>query len=276
MAINNNPLKQYFRRPALFIRLPSEGKYYKPGVVDIPPTGEIPIYPMTAIDEITTKTPDALFNGGAMVDLIKSCVPNIKEPWSINSIDLDAVLIGIRAAGSGNEMEIDSKCPACDDAASYSINLTSLLTQLVSGDYDKEMEANELKIKFRPITYKEMNEAGLGQFEIQRAFLLLDQEPDAELRKEKSQEVLKNVTTLTIKILTEAIEYIQTPSARVDNKDFILDFLNNCDKNMYAAIRDHNTDLKAATELKPLKLTCVHCQHQYDQTFTLNTSDFFA
>lgn len=276
MAIDNNPLKQYFRRPALFVKLPSEGKYYKQGVVNIPPTGEIPIYPMTAIDEITTKTPDALFNGSAMVDLIKSCVPNIKEPWAINSIDLDAILIGIRSASNGNEMEIESRCPACEDVATYGINLISLLSQLVAADYNKEMSLNDLKIKFRPITYKEMNEAGLAQFEIQREFAILEEEQDQEIKKQKSQEILKKITTLTMKILTEAIEYIQTPTAKVDNKNFILDFLNNCDKEMYASIRDYNTELKTSTELKPLKLSCVHCKHQYEQSFTLNTSDFFG
>lgn len=276
MTIDNNPLKQYFRRPALYIKLPSEGKYYKPGIVSIPPTGELAIYPMTAIDEITTKTPDALFNGSAMVDLIKSCVPEIKEPWAINSIDLDAILIGIKSASGGNEMEIESQCPACNDTASYGINLTALLSQLVAGDYDKEMQINDLRIKFRPITYKEMNEAGLAQFEIQREFSVLNEEENAEAKKQKSQAILKKITTLTIKILTEAIEYIQTPAAKVDNKEFILDFLNNCDKDMYAKIRDHNTELKTSTEFKPLSLKCVHCNHLYEQSFTLNTSDFFG
>jgi hypothetical protein len=274
--MDNNPLKQYFRRPTIYIKLPSEGKYYKPGIINIPPTGEIPIYPMTAIDEITTKTPDALFNGSAMVDLIKSCVPDIKEPWMLNSIDLDAVLIGIRAAGNGSEMELESKCPACEEVNNYGINLTMLLNDLESGDYEKEMELNDLRIKFRPITYKDMNEASMGQFEIQRALVINEQEPNIEVRKEKNQEILRNITSLTMKILTGAIEYIQTPTAKVDNKEFILDFLKNCDKDSYVAIRDYNTELKTKSELKPLRLVCVNCQHQYQQSFTLNTSDFFG
>jgi len=93
MALDNNPLKQYFRRPAVYVKLPSGGKYYPQGVIDMPTNGEIPIFPMTAIDEITTKTPDALYNGTAMAELMKSCVPNIKDPWAINSMDLDAILI---------------------------------------------------------------------------------------------------------------------------------------------------------------------------------------
>ncbi len=69
--MNNNPLKQYFRRPAVYMKLPSAGKDYEPGVIDMPETGELPVYPMTAIDEITTRTPDALFNGTALVELVR-------------------------------------------------------------------------------------------------------------------------------------------------------------------------------------------------------------
>jgi hypothetical protein len=73
-----NPLKQYFRRPAIYLRLPSGGTGYPPGVVDLPESGELPIYPMTAIDEITSKTPDALFSGTAIVELIKRhCKQNL-------------------------------------------------------------------------------------------------------------------------------------------------------------------------------------------------------
>jgi hypothetical protein len=77
----SNPLRKYFRQPAIHLRLPSGGKFYPDGVVDLPPNGEIPIYPMTAVDEIITRTPDALFNGSAVPDILKSCVPNIKDPW---------------------------------------------------------------------------------------------------------------------------------------------------------------------------------------------------
>jgi len=276
MAIENNPLKQYFRRPAVYIKLPSGGKYYPPGIIDVPENGELPVFPMTAIDEITTKTPDALYNGSAMAELIKSCVPAIKDPWQINSMDLDAILIGIRAAAGGNDLEIESTCPACNDYGKYGINLINMLAQMQPGDYNTEYKVNDLAIKFRPLNYKEMNEAAIGQFEIQRAFVMLEQEQDEEIRKQKGQEALRRVTQLTIKLLTGAIEYIETPTARVTEKEYITDFLNNCDKNMYIGIRDYNAELKSTSEIKPLKIKCVHCNHNYEQPFTLNTSDFFG
>lgn len=275
MAIENNPLKQYFRRPAIYLKLPSGGKGYAPGVINNTETGELPVYPMTAIDEITAKTPDALFNGTAVVEVIKSCVPDILDPWSISSVDLDAVLIAVKSATGGNELEVSSVCPKCDEEAKYGVSLVSLLTTLKAGDYEKELPINDLIFKFRPLTFKEMNQASLGQFELQRMFAIIESLDSPEEKNKKTKEALASITDTTMKVLSHTIEYIKTPAAFVDNNEFILDFLRNCDKNVYIQIRDYNGKLKQQSEVKPLKVKCIACEHEYEQQFTLNTADFF-
>ncbi len=276
MTIQNNPLKQYFRRPAIYLKLPSGGKMYAPGVVNIPESGELAVYPMTAIDEISSKTPDALYNGTAMADIIKSCIPDIKDPWAINSMDLDAILIAIKSAAGGDDMSISSECPSCKEVAEYGVNLIGILSQLKSADYEKELIINELSIKFRPLSYKEMNEAGTSQMEAQRIFMMLEKEENEAVRAEKTQEALRFITEVTMRILSNTVTHVRTPNAFVEEKEYILDFLKNCDRETYIAIRDYNASLKAQTEIKPLKIKCIHCQHEYDQQFTLNTSDFFG
>jgi len=276
MTINNNPLKQYFRRPAVYIRLPSEGKNYPPGVIDMPENKELPVFPMTAIDEITTKTPDALFNGTAVFELIKSCIPAIKDPWAILSSDLDTILIGMKAASSGNNMDVESQCPKCSDTSTYTINLVSILSQLKSPDYNKTLDLDELKIKFKPLTYKQMNQAGIGQFEAQKLFASMQNATTDEEKANLNNQALKMVTELTMDILSKTIEYIETPGLRVDNIEFILDFLKNCDKNTYTAIRDYHSTLKEMSALKPMHIKCANCENQYEQPFTLNASDFFG
>ncbi len=276
MQIENNPLKQYFRRPAIYVKLPSGGLNYPPGVIDLPESGELPIYPMTAIDEITAKTPDALFNGAAIVEIIKSCVPNIKDPWSINSTDLDAILIAVRSAANGNDLEIETMCPACQEDAKYGVNLVGLLSTIKVGDYGKELAIHDLLIKFRPLNYREMNQASLSQFDIQRMFNVINSMEDIEEKTKKSRQALKEITETTIKIIASTIQYIKTPASFVDNHEYIVDFLRNCDKNTYEKIKEHNAMLKKDSEVKPLKVKCVHCSHEYEQPFTLNVSDFFA
>lgn len=276
MTVQHNPLKQYFRRPSIYLKLPSGGNFYAPDVIDFPESGELPVYPMTAIDEITSKTPDALFNGGAMSDIIQSCIPSIKQPWNINSIDFDAILIAIKSASNGDDLEVSSSCPKCEESSNYGISLVNLLSQLKSGDYDVPLKLNELEIKFRPLVYSEMNEASLAQFDAQRMFMAAQDESDNNVKTKKIQDALKLVTDITMKILSHSIVYIKTESAFVDQNEYILDFLRNCDKNTYIAIRDYHTSLKEKTEIKPLKIKCVSCGNDYEQPFTLNTADFFG
>lgn len=276
MALANNPLRQYFRRPTIFLKLPSQGKGYKPGVLNNTDTGEFPVYPMTAIDEITSKTPDALFNGSAVADIIKSCIPDILDPWQLQSTDLDAVLIAIKTASSGNELEIETECPECKEVSSYGVNLVGVLSTLKSPDYSKELQIGNLSIKLRPLVYKEMNVAALKQFEMQRLFVSLGEITDEKERGVKTTEGIATITKVTMEVLAETIEYIRTPNGDVTETDFILDFLHNCDKDTFAKIRDYNTSLKDMSEMKPLHMKCVSCQHEYDQNFTLNASDFFG
>ena len=272
--INQNPLQQYFRRPAIYLRLPSGGNY-PPGVVRNTETGELPVYPMTAIDEIATKTPDALFNGQAVADIIKSCVPDITDPWQISSADLDSILIAIRAASNGNNMEINSTCPKCDEDAKYEVNLAGVLASMGRPDYMKELEIGEISIKFRPLTYKEMNEVNLAQFDLQRNFMAVEQIEDVTEKTRRTREALNVITQVTMTTLAKTIEYIRTPSAMVIETEFILDFIKNCDKSMYEVIRDYNADLRTQSESKPMKIKCIHCQHDYEQPFTFNVTDFF-
>ena len=75
---------------------------------------------------------------------------------------------------------------------------------------------------------------------------------------------------------TDGLDYIQTPDFRVEQREFILDFLKNCDGNLYATLRDHNTKLKIDTQLKPLDIKCHSCGHEYKQEYALNPSDFFG
>lgn len=273
--MSDNPLKQYFRRPAVYIKLPSLGEGYPPGSIEIPENGEIPIYPMTAIDEITNRTPDALFNGTAVVELIRSCVPAIKDPWKVTSVDLDPLLIAIRAATYGTNMEIDTKCPKCEEDAKYDVNLTKLMSDFKSGDYSRPLVFDEVQIKFVPMPFTEINKASLMQFEIQKTMQFLLEIEDDNERNRKTSEALKKVNDTYLDILTQMIKYVKVPDATVVDKEFIKEFLVNCDKVTYDKVREHSINLRQGTELQPLKISCIHCGHEYEQTLSVNVTDFF-
>lgn len=275
MNVETNPLKQYFRRPAIYLKLPSNGDGYPKGAINFPENNELPIYPMTTIDEITSKTPDAVYNGNAIVDIIKSCVPNIKEPWLINSCDLDAILIAIKTATNGSKLEISTTCPSCQTEAKYDVNLTYMLKDIKYPKYNTEYKIDGLIFKFRPLPFVNMNQINNGQFELQRSLLNLENIKDEKERLTEGNKLMLSMTVLTIMAITNAIDYIKTQNTIVHDKSHIQDYLKNVDKNVFNEIKNIVTELKNESQQKPLNIKCGNCEHKYEQTFTLNFTDFF-
>jgi hypothetical protein len=272
----SNPLKQYFRRPALHFTLPSRGKFYPDGALETTDTGELPVYPMTAIDEITSKTPDALFNGSATIEIIKSCVPAIKDPWEVPSIDLDAILIVIRAATHGSNFEIESACDNCKEISDYVVDLMHVLGSIQTEGFYDDLEMGDLKFQFKPLTYRQINKGNLAQFDMQREISNLDTIEDFTERSKKSSETMKKLTNLNIEFLANSIKTIITPNESVTDNNFILEFLRNCDRTTHDLIRAKIVELRENSSAKPQKMKCVHCSHEYEQPIALNLSDFFA
>jgi hypothetical protein len=271
-----NPLSQYFRQPSIYIRLPSQGRNYPPGTLDMPINGELPVYPMTAIDEITYRTPDALFNGQATVNVIQSCVPNIKDAWAVASIDLDTILIAIRIASYGHDMEFGSTCPACSDTTERSIDLRTMLDALRAPDYSAHVTHGDLEIYFRPLTYKNLNDNSQLQFEQQK---LLQMIPDSTISEDDKMSALtrafKQLTEITVQSLALSITAVKTPTALVNEPVYIEEFLKNCDRDLFNQIRDHVMRLREQSELQPLRLACTACNHNYEQALTLDMTSFF-
>ena len=273
----NNPLRKYFRQPAIYIRLPSGGKYYPPGSLNMPPNNELPVLPMTAVDEIVSRTPDALFNGSAVMDIIGSCVPNIIDPWVIPMMDFNTLLVSVRLASYGHDMEINSRCPKCGHDHVLTIDLRQVLDRLRMPNYDETIVAGDISLFFVPMTYRQANDVSRVNFEDQKVIQVLnDSETNEEEKMHQLGAAFKRITELTIKSIAESIAAIRTTDAMVTEKDFIIEFLHNCPKNVFDQIRDHAVKLREATDITPVSVTCEECANEYQQTFTLDMSNFFV
>ena len=276
--MESNPLKQYFRQPAIYVRLPSQGQHYPPGSLDLRADNDYPVLPMTTIDEITYRTPDALFNGAAVVSVIESCVPNIRDAWAMPSMDVDMILVAIRIATYGHSMEMTSKCPACTKESDIAVDLRRVLETLPVADYVTPLELGDLTLTFRPMTYRDINENSLKQFEEQKMLQNI-QSSDSNSDEEKLRlfgEALKKITVMTTEALAKSIAMVQTPQARVDERHHIAEWLTNCDRKIFQRVRDHIINTKQTSELQPLNLECSHCQHKFQQPYTLDMANFFA
>lgn len=277
MSSNSNPLQRFFRQPAIYIRLSSKPTDWPAGSIDLPTNGELPVYPMTAMDEITYRTPDALFNGEAVTSVIQSCVPNIHDAWAVPSTDFDSILVAIRIASYGHEMEIGTKCPTCDTEADFGLDLRTVIDNLQSGDYSKELTVGDLSFYFRPLNYRQMTASGQVQFEQQKTMQMLnDAEVAEQVKLERINATMQRLLEVTVRALADSILEIRAQGTIVTDADHFEDFLKNCDRAVFNTVRDRVVQLREQSELRPLKITCPGCQHKYEQAFTLDMSRFFA
>lgn len=278
-----NPLQKYFRQPKLYIKLPSEGKFYPAGAFEQTETGEIPVYSMTAKDELAFKTPDALLNGQATVEVVQSCLPNIKNAWQMPSIDLDAALIAIRMATYGETLTITTKTPVTGEEKEFALDLRQLFDDFSNLVYDTEVVMADMVIHVRPLTYQEYTKAALKTFEEQRIFNLVNN--DSVSDEDKLQAFTNSftkLTQLTVDMVTQGIAKIVIGEEEVTNKKHIDEFIKNADKEFFTAITQHLEIQKQKYSLKPLtaQATAEEIEQGVPTTYqipiTFDQSNFFA
>ena len=273
-----NPLAKYFRQPAIYIKLPSGGKFWEENALELPANGEIPIYPLTTRDEITLRTPDALMNGNGVVDVIQSCCPSIKNAWNMPSIDVDAVLIAIRIASYGQTMDIETKCPTCNESNTHAMDLSNCLVSIKSPDYTKLIETDGLKIKLRPQAYFGVNKVNAITFEEQKMMQALE---NVDLSDEaRSLTVAASMTRLidiNLSTVSDSTDYIEIADAvQVRDKNHIVEFYRNAKSNIVQMVRNRINEANIDGGVPPQPAVCYECSADYKVPLVFDYANFFA
>ena len=273
-----NPLQKHFRQPAIYLALPSKGEYYAADAIDYPETGEIPVFPLTARDEITLKTPDALINGMSVVQVIESCLPNIKNAWALPSIDLDAIFIAIRIASYGHNMSITASCPHCKQSNDYELDLRNALSKIESPKFGELLSVQSLKIKFKPQPYNAINKLNSLQYEEQR---LMSQISNSELPEADRIKIVKEqmqvISEVNLQVLADGTDYIQTSDNQIVNdRDFIFEFYQNADSRLIKEIESRFRDINKNAGAKPELIICGDCQKEFMTGIEFDYSNFFG
>lgn len=209
----NDPFSQWSRTPTIYVRLPSCGFYNDQQDYKFTQNGEIAISAMTAKDELIFKTPDALLNGDSVARVIESCVPGIKDVYSIPSVDIDVLLLGIRAATYGDDLNFDIICPKCQTENVYtsSINAILSLVKELKSNYQIAL-SNELLVTLKPYTYASLVKESLQRLnETQILKSLVNDELDEVKNLEHYNKSMDRLIKLVTEINIECLVSIITP-----------------------------------------------------------------
>jgi len=280
-SASSNPLSKHFRQPAIHLTLPSAGKFYPEGTLELPLSGAIPVYPMTVKDELTLKTPDALLNGSGMMDVVKSCCPNIKDPWSMPTLDIDPVFIAIRIASYGHGMDITAECPHCGTKNEYTIDLRVVTDNIKKANFDAPITIDGLVFRFKPQQYKDINQNNIITFEQQRLVdnIVLNDDLTQEEKLKQFNVSFEKLRQLNIKVIANSILSITTEDGTVVNDDAqISEFLGACSRQIYTSIKETVEKLIDANKVEPIRVVCENedCGKEYTSQLTFDQANFFA
>jgi hypothetical protein len=282
-----NPLLSVMRQPKIYIRLPSQGKYWKEGSLNVSVNGEYPVYSMTARDELLMKTPDALLNGEGIVQVIQNCVPNVLDAWECPQLDTDTLLIAIRLATYGELMSITVNHPSIKDEQEfdYEVNIREILDQRQSGTtWEDRLEVRpDLVVYLKPLTYRTQTNAQIGEFETQRIVHIVRDTETTEAEKIKAfQDAFLDLTKKTISIIGKAVYKIESTAGVVEDPEFIDEFISQCDADIFEKIKKRLGILNDTNKLQPMMIKATPemieagAPEIIEVPFTFDQSNFFG
>lgn len=251
-----NPLAGLMRQPKLFVKLPSQGHFWPKGSLNSAVNGEYAVYSMTAKDEIMLKNPATQVGGQILVDVIQSCIPDIKNAWDIPSIDLDAILIAIRIATFGPVLKVSFKYKEVDET--YDVDLREVLDSLINnvmwnGLIDLE---NGMTAVVRPLTYSSITLAGQESSETQKIMNIVNNDKlDDDKKVELFKQSFVKLTDIAISAVAESVEKIIThDQVEVVDRAYIDEFIQQCDRKTFNIIQSSMAKLNQHNSIKPVKV----------------------
>lgn len=277
MENSSSPLKKYSRKPKLYIDLPSKGYWYSKDALT--KTEELEVYSMTANDEISTKTPDALITGNTIVSIIQSCIPDIKNAWAVTNRDLDYILAAIRIASYGDTMTVNHTCTSCNNEDSFALPLQNLLDHLASANLVYEAKLNGFTFRLRPLTYKEIVESQQHSMRVRRQIIQLQETvKDLDARTTKLNELYEEINNFTKELIARVVVEVVTPDGDIEKTPaFIKDFiLNDSEGDYFNEIQKIYINNNNLIQIPASEIECSGCGKKEKVAPGLDYTSFFS
>lgn len=273
-----NPLKQYFRQFKMYLKLPSGTGYYKPGVVEFTDSGEVGIMPMTGKDELLLKNPDALLNGEALIGLINSCVPAIKNPIELLTNDVDAIVTAIRAVTFNDSLETEMRCPSCSHENSFKMDLGYVLNSMsyLDPEYVVNLDSG-LSVFVKPYSFPDILSALHAQFEQSKITKSIENDDlSDEQRLKMFSSAFKEIATVTYNLMCKTVIKVvdERNNINVSDPEFIKEFLQNIDKKSVDLISNQIQAINQIGIKRDFMAKCEKCGHEWSSEVDFNPVNF--
>lgn len=276
--MRQNPLKSFYRQFKLYMKLPSGTSYYPEGTIEFTDMDEVGIMPMTGKDELILKNPDALLNGEALVEVIRSCVPAVKNPKALLSNDIDAIITAIRYATFNDKLETEMTCPSCKHENLFKLDLQYALDNMtyLEKEYVINLESG-ISVFVKPYGFPELLRGLHAQFEQSKITRAIESENISDEQKMKMfTTAFTQMSLVTHELMLNSVVKVVNEQAgiNVTDRQFIKEFLYNIEKKQVDQISDLIKEINQIGILKTFTAKCDKCGHEWESEIDFNPVNF--
>ena len=274
-----NPLGEYFRKPAVYVDLPSKGNYYEQKPT-LSADGELAVYGMTAKDELHLKNPDALLNGQGVITVLQSVVPDILNQREIPIPDFNSILIAMRIASFGKDMDYEITCSSCSQLDTVTFDLYEVLatTQYLDPEYIVKLDSG-VEVYVGPTTVETQNKVSMGQLEQGRLIDLINTDLDSDEKLKKFSKIFEKITGITFDIVQDGVRHVKLPDEEgtiVKNEAHIIEWLKNITRDEYEKIQNLVTEINLIGTKGTYDHACTSCKEINSGSLEFNPTNFFV
>jgi len=264
----SNPLLQKIKLPGRIFQLPSKGIFYKPETLaEHVKNGEVEVQPLSALAELKLRSPDMLFSGRALREIVLECIPDIKDPDQLVSKDVDAIWCFLKIVTYGPEMKFKSihDCPG-RQVHNQRVNVEELVMNPRNEVLDHASTlylvtlSNGQRVKLKPVRFNDAIEA-----------LHLQQRAEKELSE---------TGHVNQKVMEDAI--VNDLLAIIDNVDGVTDrqqieeWVRSLPKKMFTEIIEASMKCGDWGFNLKVQLKCEDCGEIYEHDLELDPINFFS
>lgn len=281
--MTTNPLQQFFRQPSVYLRLPTNGRWYTGDMVELTDDNELAVYPLTAMNDIMLNTPDAMLNGQALENVIRDCAPGIKNVKKFMLPDLEALFLAIKSASNGGKMDIDRKCAKCNAENTYELNCQHLLDSATSINEDDLTIrfGDDLVVYVTPYDFEMRQLFMKREFEEEKLFRNITAQGDSidEITKASMMaESVERLSKVTFGLVSRSIEKILMVKSNtfVTDRDHINEWLVGITKTQAEMVMEAVDKINKIGIVKNLTITCNSCGHSWEDALSFDPASFFG
>ena len=261
MAEQLNPLLSKLKLPGKILKLPSSGFFYT-NEIDPECKAEVEVRPMSALAEISIKSPELLYTGKALEDVIRECVPQIKKPLDLFSKDIDAILCFLRMVTYGNELEITAT-HNCENGEehSYIVDLNKVVGEMTYLDPTTFKDLYTVQLDDQTVTLQPLTMRNV-------VTMLQDAKTSSETGKMDTDQMKRFLVSNLLLIIREV--------DGITDRKMIEEWVRILSAKHVQTIYEKYEKANEWGINTTSKFVCLDCQTEFEMELPLNPANFFS